>query len=63
MEREVTITLYENEARALLPQRGRDQDHQAWNRRMDAAEEAQSKIRAALRDLGPAEIVGQENLL
>ena len=51
---EITITLTEDEARALVPWVGRDHDADEWNRRQDRAEDAISKIRAALREQVPA---------
>jgi hypothetical protein len=62
-EQEVTVTLRESEARALLPQVGRDQDADQWNRRMDSAEDGQRKIRAALREVSTEPAKGQEALL
>jgi hypothetical protein len=39
------------EAEALLPWRGADKTPEQWNRRLDAAEDAQRKLRAALREV------------
>jgi len=48
---EVTVTFAVEEAEALIPWKGSEHTAKEWNRRMDAAEDAQSKIRAALREV------------
>lgn len=51
---EVTITLTADEARALLPWKGSDHTAGEWNHRIERAEAATAKIRAALKHI-PAE--------
>lgn len=62
----VALDLTREEAEALLPwTNGRDKTAADWNRRADAADRAQRKIRAALREAtAEAEpMPGQEGLL
>jgi hypothetical protein len=59
---EITFTLTEDEARALLPQNTRTLGVEGWNRRQDLAEDAQAKIKAALREQAPVVSAAQESL-
>jgi hypothetical protein len=47
---EITVTFTTEEAEALVPWKASDKSPDAWNRRLNAAEDAQQKIRTALRE-------------
>jgi hypothetical protein len=59
---EITVTLTDTEARALLPWQGSDHTAEEWNRRMGAVEDAHRKIRAALREVSTEQPEEQEHL-
>jgi hypothetical protein len=60
---EITVTFTEQEAEALVPWKGRTATVKEWNDRMDAAEDAHSKIRAALREARDEQPDEQERLV
>lgn len=60
---EIVVNFTEAEARALLPWRGSDHDAADWNRRANNAEDAQHKIKTALREQAEVPVSeGQEQL-
>lgn len=63
MSAEVTLTLSVEQAEALLPRHGADKTADEWNRRADAAEDAQRAIRAALCEVATEQPDEQESML
>jgi hypothetical protein len=63
VDSEVDIRLTRDEANALLPWHATDHTAEDWNRRADAAEDAQRKIRAALREVSVEQPDEQESML
>ncbi len=60
---EINVAFTEDEARALVPWKGSDHTAGEWNHRLDLAEDAISKIRAALREQGTPELGREQGTL